>query len=381
MLARFEQSSSSCSSNKWHPDDKNKDGCTNSPDFPQEWLRNPSMFFYEAVNECCDFFFSDCTIYDICEEEEFALTSSTPKPSSPPTRKPQSTSASSTPASSSCLWHPDIANKDGCSNSLDYPDDWKWQPLYFYKTSKECCDMFFSKKECKVYDECVEQPTPEPTNTPSRNPATDRPSVSPTQKPTVPPTSARPTKSPTPLPTQGPTSPPTGVYYANSSTGMCSPVDNLMPSWTTTFYDDWTECCNAGWKIEACLAAAPPGALSSSDPAVTGPSTNPTVTPLLYYAIPSSGICTPVDASTPSWMTRSDFFVDYEKCCQSSWNVAPCIAAKPSGACCTPSPVPLPTSNPTLKPSSRPSDPPMPAPTCNSALWHPNEDHSKCTNR
>ena len=52
-------------------------------------------------------------------------------------------------------WHPNMKTKDGCSNSMDYPADWKDRPEYFFDTAKACCDMFFvGGDKCKVHDEC-----------------------------------------------------------------------------------------------------------------------------------------------------------------------------------------------------------------------------------
>jgi hypothetical protein len=43
--------------------------------------------------------------------------------------------------------------RDGCSNSLDFPEDWIGIPEFFTATSKECCDFFFEDK-CNVYEVC-----------------------------------------------------------------------------------------------------------------------------------------------------------------------------------------------------------------------------------
>lgn len=52
-------------------------------------------------------------------------------------------------------WHPDMTTRDGCSNSLDYPEDWEGNSMYLYKTPQECCDMFFKNKECIIHKMCV----------------------------------------------------------------------------------------------------------------------------------------------------------------------------------------------------------------------------------
>ena len=198
---------------------------------------------------------------------------------------------------------------------------------------------------------------------------------------------------------------------------MCSPVDAFTPAWITSFYSDYTTCCKSGWAIEACLAKAPPG---NTQPV---PTAKPTEPQLLYYPISSTGMCTPVDAYTPRWMTAADFYSDYVECCKSSWNVEPCIAAQPPGRP-TSSPTSEPTSQPTTsfestshpspRASQEPSSQPTPAHTtfspshepssgtnssvftsvptqntispysnssCNASLWHISEDFLKCTNR
>lgn len=310
-------------------------------------------------------------------------------------------------------WHPDIINQDGCSNSLDFPEEWRGIPRYFYSNSKECCDFFFPKGRCTVHQVCEDGPSPLSSTEPSLKPTpfptklvswsfngriicchawtswisaappTRKPTNEPsTQRPTASSTTRRPSALPTPAPVKSPTRVPTKQYYSIPSSGMCKHVDESTPAWITTFFSDYSDCCKSGWAIEACLAEAP------SDEKQTVPTTNPTVPPILYYLISSTGICAPVDAYTPSWMTSADFFSDCRECCKSSWNNEACIAAKPCG---TPTFTPTseamsqPTRTPTIEPVStqqmthNPTS--RPAALCHSALWHPSEDFSKCTNR
>ncbi|KAL3788580.1 hypothetical protein HJC23_005239 [Cyclotella cryptica] len=288
-------------------------------------------------------------------------------------------------------WHIDykIMQGQGCSNSLDFPEVWREDPIMFHSSSEECCDFFYRGKPCTVNRVCEEAPSS---------------STSPTSKPSLKPTNQQQIQ-----------------YYSIPSSGMCAPVDAFTPSWITLFFSDYTACCKSGWAVESCLAKAPP------DETHTVPTTNPTVPPILYYAIPSTGMCTPVGAQTPSWMTTADFFSDYIECCESSWNIKPCIAAKPLDTLSpTSSPFSEPTSTPTSSPSSRttseptfspsrepthqpslnttpePTSEPTPLlatrkqspttgptrtqattelkPSCESSFWHPSEDFSKCTN-
>ncbi|KAL3788581.1 hypothetical protein HJC23_005240 [Cyclotella cryptica] len=205
-------------------------------------------------------------------------------------------------------------------------------------------------------------------------------------------------------------------YYVTPSTGMCSPVDAFTPAWITSFYSDYSTCCKSGWAVESCLAKSPPGTPQSV------PTGKPTVPQILYYPISSTGMCTPVDAYTPRWMTTADFFSDYTECCKSSWNVEPCITAQPLGSpTSSPTSEPIskptssfaPTSHPSLRASQDPSSEPTSALTtsspshnpasatnssvytsmptqspispspnssCNASLWHISDDSMKCTN-
>lgn len=67
-------------------------------------------------------------------------------------------------------WHPDIINQDGCSNSLDFPEEWRGIPRYFYSNSKECCDFFFPKGGCTVHQVCEDGPSPLSSTEPSLKP-------------------------------------------------------------------------------------------------------------------------------------------------------------------------------------------------------------------
>eukprot|EP00804_Cyclotella_cryptica_P030974 CCRYP_013565-RA/>CCRYP_013565-RA protein AED:0.06 eAED:0.06 QI:240/1/1/1/0.7/0.54/11/1844/717 len=371
----------SCEGNLWHPDPYEYNGCSNSLDFPQEW-KGVDVLFYSSSKDCCDFFVSgkDCNIYDVCKFEA---------PSSKPTLSNESPVITPAVSCTSDQWHPDMINQDGCSNSLDFPEEWRGLSIYFYSSSKECCDFFFPKDSCVVYQVCEDgplslsstEPSSKPTPFLAKIPTTKPSNTHLTKQPTALPTTRRPSALPTPAPTKSPTSAPTKQYYSIPSSGMCARVDELTPAWITTFFSDYDACCRSGWAVEACLAKAP------SDETQTVPTTNPTLPPLLYYLISSTGICAPVDAYTPSWMTTSDFFPDYMDCCKSSWNVEACIAVKPRGE-----PSFTPTSKPTSPTTRRPSFEPVssqpmtdyptssPADLCRSALWHPSEDFSKCTN-
>jgi hypothetical protein len=148
------------------------------------------------------------------------------------------------------------------------------------------------------------------------------------------------------------------------------------------------------------MEEAPPGVVIS----VT--ENMPTTTPkILYYAIPTSGMCEEVGESTPSWMVESDFTESFSDCCKNkSWNTDPCLAQSVSTELLTQEPTiqdtPEPSSRPsTFSPTSMPSlhpatnQPISSEPTrspmlidsyqtsCDAALWHPSADYSMCSNR
>ena len=192
-------------------------------------------------------------------------------------------------------------------------------------------------------------------------------------------------------------------YYSSPNSGLCAPVDKNTPSWVEEYYTDWTECCKVGWVFEKCMKEAPPGAVISVTDNIM-----PTTTPkILYYAIPTSGMCEEVGESTPSWMVESDFTESFSDCCKNkSWNTDRCLAQGVSTELLTPEPtiqetpepssrpstfVPGPTSIPSRHPatnqpiSSEPTRSPMLIDSyqtsCDAALWHPSADYSMCSNR
>jgi hypothetical protein len=204
-----------CTSSNWHPEPVNSDGCTNSLEYPTEWEGVSSLFF-DTVEECCEYFRGDehCEVYRVCKEEpqpkinETALTCTSftwypdminkdgctnslnvskelleqphlafgssqeccqtllkDKPCKVYHACEEGTSTS-TPSTSptilifSCTnnkWHPDMVNRDGCSNSLDWPDT--WDDKYFFPNSTSCCDFFFpgGDKDCSVYQVCEDR--------------------------------------------------------------------------------------------------------------------------------------------------------------------------------------------------------------------------------
>jgi hypothetical protein len=213
--------------------------------YPPEWEGLGSLFF-DDVQSCCEFFRpgEDCKVYDICSDEDETVLEA--------------------PKCTSNAYHPDIENKDGCSNSIDgYPPEWDEQrEMYFYDSALECCSFFFAANpsECKVYKVCDE-------GVPSLNASTSppkRPTTSPTQPPTITasPTTPNPTTSPSTSPSHSPSTSPSIApirYYIVFSTGICTPLDAFTPYWYTEddFYVDYNVCCSESWNTDACLAASP----------------------------------------------------------------------------------------------------------------------------
>lgn len=127
----------------WFPDIVNMDGCSNGRDYPPEWANQPH-YFSNTSEECCGKYFKgkDCKARNNCDE-------GAPAPSSSVTTNKC--------VSNQIGWFPDPTNRDGCSNSEDYPSDWDHKPEYFFNSPEECCGMFFKGRDCKVYDNCEEE--------------------------------------------------------------------------------------------------------------------------------------------------------------------------------------------------------------------------------
>jgi hypothetical protein len=44
------------------------------------------------------------------------------------------------------------------------------------------------------------------------------------------------------------------MLYSHPSSGMCAPVSRSTPSWISTFYTNYEDCCKAGWAYDRCIA-------------------------------------------------------------------------------------------------------------------------------
>ena len=162
-------------------------------------------------------------------------------------------------------------------------------------------------------------------------------------------------------------------YYSSPSDGMCAIVDGKTPSWITTFFIDWTECCKAGWKFDECIAAAPFN-LAEEDTedeestSTTTSTTSSSTTIMQFYSSPSDGMCAIVDGDTPSWINT--FFTDWSECCKAGWKYDECMAAAPAVL------IEDPTTTTTTSSSATSTET-----ACQSALWHPvTASEQICTN-
>ena len=68
-------------------------------------------------------------------------------------------------------------------------------------------------------------------------------------------------------------------YYLVPSTGFCQD-EMYAPQWITTFFNDWNECCRAGWVVEQCMSASPDRYVSTTveQPVVVEETTTTTTT-------------------------------------------------------------------------------------------------------
>jgi len=167
----------------YHPDDVNKDGCTNSLDFPESWINlgknRESALFYPTVFECCEELYLkkgyDCNIRNVC-----AVFITDHPTSSPTLLLPSKEEHSDKPTVdiTSCLgqpWHPDMANAvvgviGGCSNDAGYSESWNENPgMLLFDTAEECCNTHLIPYglKCVIRDTCLANTTidPRPSNT------------------------------------------------------------------------------------------------------------------------------------------------------------------------------------------------------------------------
>ena len=154
------------------------------------------------------------------------------------------------------------------------------------------------------------------------------------------------------------------------------------------FYIDYNECCKNSWNTEPCLAAKPEGACCTPMPTrrpTRWPSSKPTIAPT---SEPKTHSMSENSCPAALWHPSEDF----SKCSNSfeydsNWDSPPMnehyLHVSLSGCCqaffeqwgkaCVYEDIcDVPTQRPTTQQPTNPK--------CNATVWHPSEDHSKCTN-
>ncbi|EED90400.1 predicted protein [Thalassiosira pseudonana CCMP1335] len=179
-----------CEQREWHVSiETNVEyTCTNSKNFPQEWLYGSTRdnYLFGSANACCDHFFGPsqkCVTVDTCKEFTAKSTHSpvNESPILPPIDEYSGSSCNN-------LWHVSLVGgaKYTCTNDLAYPSIWNSGELksrYLQATARACCDMHFSSMPCEIVDVCPDEdgvlemnivlPTSVPTSMPSTEPTTD----------------------------------------------------------------------------------------------------------------------------------------------------------------------------------------------------------------
>lgn len=120
-------------------------------------------------------------------------------------------------------------------------------------------------------------------------------------------------------------------YYSIPSNGMCATVDGSTPSWISTFFTDWEECCKVGWVFDKCMAEAPvkkEADVSEESTSTTTTTTTTTLNPcasLLWHPVSASRkICTNSVSYPSTWndpALKDDYlFGTAKECCDKFYN-------------------------------------------------------------
>jgi len=220
-------------------------------------------------------------------------------------------------------YHPDTTSTTGCINDNNYPPPWTSHPelqsKMFHSTYQECCNAFFDSgsSDCPYIDVC---------NSAGGGGGSGNPGYGYGPPPGYgPPQGYGP---PTPF-QGGPTIPPTPMpllYYVDEATGVCvSNYEKQKPHWITSTYVEYEMCCNAPNVRDRtiCLASKKP---TTNDDGTMIDSNTPK-TPL-YYVVDLTGIC--VDHHLTPMTYRKQTFVDYNTCCNTSWDTTKCMMNEPT---------------------------------------------------
>jgi len=147
-----------CEELKFHPNHVTEVGCSNSRDFPTDWLSLSSFFFFESREDCClKFGGEECTIEDVCSENL----------DSPPGTDgsdvyPDTNNNVDTGSCTNAKFHP-VSVPGTCSNEDEVPTDWDGMEIFF-DSAEECCEIFSLDGKCNVIDICDTDRADEPVD-------------------------------------------------------------------------------------------------------------------------------------------------------------------------------------------------------------------------
>ena len=150
-------SPSVCVTAKWHPGDEGS--CSNSPNYNTLWDM-PALsktYLHDTHASCCREFYGirKCGMEDVCDGRATASPTRrpTPRPTNFPTQKP----LDDTVICELKKFHPMSVFDRKCTNDNKFPPLWdSISSTYFFSTSQECCDTFYSdgSGSCEVEDIC-----------------------------------------------------------------------------------------------------------------------------------------------------------------------------------------------------------------------------------
>jgi len=341
-----------CSDSKWRYDTDYVNGCTNLDTDEREG----SVLLYQSWQECCQLFFArgeDCQVDDRCQmEPNIVLVQDGPR--------------IATYCESHARYHPDIRNKDGCTNSLDYPESWNSaRGNLFFATDVQCCEEVYFPLgyDCNVRNVCAVVSDDDGS---SALTVTAEKYASCKDWPWHPRTDIDPV---------------TG--FANDG---CSNSEEFPDRWNgdeSMLFDSAQDCCEAHYLLYG-LECNVLNACDTSDAHDDTSSSSSCNSTKWHPTMGGSGAGSDASCSN-DWNFPSQWnspglsaymmFDDFSDCCEKHFpDVAPScrkddICVEGGGALASTSTV---TASPTVSVA--------PTSSCPSAKWHPSQDFSRCTN-
>ena len=346
----------------YHPDQVNKDGCTNSNDVPDSWtaLEDTSSLFFASALECCTSLYFDkgydCTVRNVCAD---VVTEALSSGSSMPA---QEVSGTQDEAVMACCnerkWHPDTNPTDGCSNSMDYPEEWNDDNvslMMLFDTAELCCAQY--GLECNVDDTC--------SNTEDTSPSSAE-CISAKWHPAI------------------------------GDDEACSNSPDYPPSWDAPemasyiLLDSFEECCErhlpdvSDCRKDDVCASSSSSSYSANNEETSSPSSSQCISAKWHPATGSAGgqddeACSNSPDYPPSWDTpgvASYILLDtFEECCERHYpDVADCrkddVCASSSSSSNGNSSGATTVTTATISTSTT-------VPPCSAKKWHPSEDFSR----